>query len=223
MTGLLNFINNFAFKFFVKAVSLVRLNIKGISYSQTQSGAYALVLSENEGERTLPIIIGASEAQSIAIALEKEIKPPRPLTHDLFKTFADRFGIHIKQVIIHKLVDGVFYSSLICENDGIEEIIDARTSDAIALAIRFGSPIFTFENILDKAGIIIKIKDQSKLEQSKFKLEDLVVDLEGAEQETGFENDSLEELNKQLEQAVINENYELAAKLRDEISKRDRK
>jgi hypothetical protein len=220
---LLNFINNFAFKFFVKAVSLVRLNIKGISYSQTQSGAYALVLSENEGERTLPIIIGASEAQSIAIALEKEIKPPRPLTHDLFKTFADRFGIHIKQVIIHKLVDGVFYSSLICENDGIEEIIDARTSDAIALAIRFGSPIFTFENILDKAGIIIKIKDQSKLEQSKFKLEDLVVDLEGAEQETGFENDSLEELNKQLEQAVINENYELAAKLRDEISKRDRK
>ncbi len=204
-------------------MSLVRLNIKGISYSQTQSGAYALVLSENEGERTLPIIIGASEAQSIAIALEKEIKPPRPLTHDLFKTFADRFGIHIKQVIIHKLVDGVFYSSLICENDGIEEIIDARTSDAIALAIRFGSPIFTFENILDKAGIVIKIKDQSKLEQSKFKLEDLVVDLEGAEQETGFENDSLEELNKQLEQAVINENYELAAKLRDEISKRDRK
>lgn len=204
-------------------MSLVRLNIKGISYSQTQSGAYALVLSENEGERTLPIIIGASEAQSIAIALEKEIKPPRPLTHDLFKTFADRFGIHIKQVIIHKLVDGVFYSSLICENDGIEEIIDARTSDAIALAIRFGSPIFTFENILDKAGIIIKIKDQSKLEQSKFKLEDLVVDLEGAEQETGFENDSLEELNKQLEQAVLNENYELAAKIRDVISKRDRK
>ncbi len=220
---MLIFINNFAFKFFIKAVSLVRLNIKGISYSQTQSGAYALVLSENEGERTLPIIIGASEAQSIAIALEKEIKPPRPLTHDLFKTFADRFGIHIKQVIIHKLVDGVFYSSLICENDGIEEIIDARTSDAIALAIRFGSPIFTFENILDKAGIIIKIKDQSKLEQSKFKLEDLVVDIEGAEQETGFENDSLEELNKQLEQAVINENYELAAKIRDEISKRDRK
>lgn len=204
-------------------MSLVRLNIKGISYSQTQSGAYALVLSENEGERTLPIIIGASEAQSIAIALEKEIKPPRPLTHDLFKTFADRFGIHIKQVIIHKLVDGVFYSSLICENDGIEEIIDARTSDAIALAIRFGAPIFTFENILDKAGIIIKIKDQSKLEQSNFKLEDLVVDLEGSEQETGFENDNLEELHKQLEQAVINENYELAAKIRDEISKRDRK
>lgn len=205
-------------------MSLVRLNIKGISYSQTQSGAYALVLSENEGERTLPIIIGAFEAQSIAIALEKEIKPPRPLTHDLFKTFADRFSIHIKQVIIHKLVDGVFYSSLICESDGIEEIIDARTSDAIALAIRFQSPIFTFENILDKAGIILKIKDQSKLEQAKFKMEDLVSELEEEEkeEESAFKNESLEELHKQLEQAVINENYELAARLRDEISKREK-
>ena len=205
-------------------MSLVRLNIKGISYSQTQSGAYALVLSENEGERTLPIIIGAFEAQSIAIALEKEIKPPRPLTHDLFKTFADRFSIHIKQVIIHKLVDGVFYSSLICESDGIEEIIDARTSDAIALAIRFQSPIFTFENILDKAGIILKIKDQSKLEQAKFKMEDLVSELEEKEkeEESAFKNESLEELHKQLEQAVINENYELAARLRDEISKREK-
>lgn len=205
-------------------MSLVRLNIKGISYSQTQSGAYALVLSENEGERTLPIIIGAFEAQSIAIALEKEIKPPRPLTHDLFKTFADRFSIHIKQVIIHKLVDGVFYSSLICESDGIEEIIDARTSDAIALAIRFQSPIFTFENILDKAGIILKIKDQSKLEQAKFKMEDLVSELEEEEkeEESAFKNESLEELHKQLEQAVINENYEMAARLRDEISKREK-
>lgn len=203
-------------------MSLVRLNIKGISYSQTQSGAYALVLSENEGERTLPIIIGAFEAQSIAIALEKEIKPPRPLTHDLFKTFADRFNIHIKQVIIHKLVDGVFYSSLICESDGIEEIIDARTSDAIALAIRFQSPIFTFENILDKAGIILKIKDQTKLEQAKFKMEDLIADIdEELEEDNPHKNESLDELKKQLEQAVLNENYELAARLRDEISKRE--
>jgi bifunctional DNase/RNase len=203
-------------------VSLVRLNIKGISYSQTQSGAYALVLSENEGERTLPIIIGAFEAQSIAIALEKEIKPPRPLTHDLFKTFADRFNIHIKQVIIHKLVDGVFYSSLICESDGIEEIIDARTSDAIALAIRFQSPIFTFENILDKAGIILKIKDQTKLEQAKFKMEDLIADIDDElEEDNPLKNESLDELKKQLEQAVLNENYELAARLRDEISKRE--
>ena len=201
-------------------MSLVRLNIKGISYSQTQSGAYALVLSEVDGERTLPIIIGAFEAQSIAIALEKEIKPPRPLTHDLFKTFSDRFNIIVKQVIIHKLVDGVFYSSLICECDKIEEIIDARTSDAIALATRFNAPIFTFENILDKAGIILKIKDKSKLEQSKFKMEDLVTDI--IEESPTYKNKTLKELNKELDQAVANEDYEEAAKLRDEISKREK-
>jgi bifunctional DNase/RNase len=200
-------------------VSLIRLNIKGISYSQTQSGAYALVLSEVDGERTLPIIIGAFEAQSIAIALEKEIKPPRPLTHDLFKSFADRFNIIVKQVIIHKLVDGVFYSSLICECDKIEEIIDARTSDAIALATRFNAPIFTFENILDKAGVILKIKDETKLVQSKFKMEDLVSDV--VEETTTYKNESLEELQNKLEKAVANEDYELAAKLRDEISKRE--
>jgi len=202
-------------------VSLVRLNIKGISYSQTQSGAYALVLSEEDGERTLPIIIGAFEAQSIAIALEKEIKPPRPLTHDLFKSFADRFNITIKQVIIHKLVDGVFYSSLICECDKLEEIIDARTSDAIALATRFNAPIFTFENILDKAGIILKIKDETKLAKSKFKMEDLVTDI--IEESTSFSDESIKELHKQLDQAVNNEDYELAAKIRDEISKREKK
>jgi len=200
-------------------VSLVRLNIKGISYSQTQSGAYALVLSEVEGERTLPIIIGAFEAQSIAIALEKEIKPPRPLTHDLFKSFADRFNIIVKQVIIHKLVDGVFYSSLICECDKIEEIIDARTSDAIALATRFNAPIFTFENILDKAGVILKIKDETKIAQSKFKMEDLVSDV--VEETTSYKDESLKELQNKLEKAVANEDYELAAKLRDEISKRE--
>ncbi len=202
-------------------MSLVRLNIKGISYSQTQSGAYALVLSEEEGERTLPIIIGAFEAQSIAIALEKEIKPPRPLTHDLFKSFADRFNIIIKQVIIHKLVDGVFYSSLICECDKVEEIIDARTSDAIALATRFNAPIFTFENILDKAGIILKIKDESKLAKSKFKMEDLVTDI--IEETSSFSDESLKDLHSLLEKAVNNEDYELAAKIRDEISKREKK
>mgnify|MGYP001041664157 CR=1 FL=1 len=202
-------------------MSLVRLNIKGISYSQTQSGAYALVLSEEEGERTLPIIIGAFEAQSIAIALEKEIKPPRPLTHDLFKSFADRFNIIVKQVIIHKLVDGVFYSSLICECDKIEEIIDARTSDAIALATRFNSTSCKYTNILDKAGIILKIKDQSKLAKSKFKMEDLVADVV-EESPSTFSNESIKELNEQLEQAVNNEDYELAARIRDEISKRDK-
>src|SRR5690625_1458154 len=146
-------------------MSLVRLNIKGISYSQTQNGAYALLLSELDGERQLPIVIGAFEAQSIAIALEKDIKPPRPLTHDLFKNFADEFKIKIKQVIIHKLVDGVFYSSLICERDKIEEIIDARTSDAIALALRFDAPIFTYKNILDKAGIYLKGGTQEGAEE----------------------------------------------------------
>ena len=141
-------------------MSLIKLTIKGISYSQTQSGAYALVLSEMDGTRTLPIIIGAFEAQSIAIAIEKEIRPPRPLTHDLFKTFSERFDIQVKQVIIHKLVDGVFFSSLVCEKDGVEEIIDTRTSDAIAIAVRFLAPIYTYENILEKAGIHLKIEEE---------------------------------------------------------------
>jgi len=200
-------------------MSLVRLNIKGISYSQTQSGAYALVLSEVDGERTLPIIIGAFEAQSIAIALEKEIKPPRPLTHDLFKTFSDRFNIKVKQVIIHKLVDGIFYSSLICERDKIEEIIDARTSDAIALATRFNAPIFTYENILDKAGIFLKIKEEPKLAQAKIEVEELTADII---QDLSLNEVSLQDLNNQLNEAVTNEDYELAAKLRDEISKRQK-
>ena len=128
----------------------VQLSIIGLTYSQTQNNAYALLLGEDEGPRRLPIVIGAFEAQSIAIALEKDIRPPRPLTHDLFKNFSDRFSIIVKQVIIHKLVDGVFYSSLICENNNKEEIIDARTSDAIALALRFSAPIFTYKNILEE-------------------------------------------------------------------------
>ena len=111
---------------------------------------------EKGGERKLPIVIGGFEAQSIAVALEKEIKPPRPLTHDLFKNFSDCFEINLKQVIIHKIVDGVFFSSLICVRDKIEEIIDSRTSDAIALVIRFNSPIFTYESVLETAGIVLK-------------------------------------------------------------------
>ena len=200
-------------------MSLVRLNIKGISYSQTQSGAYALVLSEEEGKRTLPIVIGAFEAQSIAIALEKEIKPPRPLTHDLFKSFADRFQIIVKQVIIHKLVDGVFYSSLICERDNIEEIIDTRTSDAIALATRFDAPIFTYENILDKAGIYLKLKDELIAETDELEIEKLLESTEPEEKQV-FKKESLKQLHEKLENAVQNEDYELAAKIRDEINKR---
>lgn len=201
-------------------MSLIRLTIKGISYSQTQSGAYALVLSEIEGTRTLPIIIGAFEAQSIAIALEKEIRPPRPLTHDLFKTFADTFLINVKQIIIHKLVDGVFFSSLICEKDGVEEVIDTRTSDAIALAVRFDAPIFTYENILDKAGIYLKIDEELLDNAEEEDEESLEVNFEQHSEDSDYATYSLEELHEQLNEAVINENYELAAKIRDEISKR---
>lgn len=198
-------------------MSLIKLTIKGISYSQTQSGAYALVLSEMEGTRTLPIIIGAFEAQSIAIALEKEIRPPRPLTHDLFKTFSERFEVNVKQVIIHKLVDGIFFSSLICEKDGVEEIIDTRTSDAIAIAVRFQAPIYTYENILDKAGIYLKIEEEIAIKEN---LDPETVEVELEDASGGFSSLSLKELHNKLNEAVANEDYELAAKIRDEISKR---
>ncbi len=205
-------------------MSLVRLNIKGISYSQTQNGAYALILSEENGDRKLPIVIGAFEAQSIAIALEKEIMPPRPLTHDLFKTFAKRYKIVVKQVIIHKLLDGVFYSSIICEREKIEEIIDARTSDAIALALRFNAPIFTYKNILDQAGIHTEVGSK-KIDLSK-KTEKATeqILIEGERKEDISENDfskhSLKTLKKLLTEAVNNEEYEKAVRIRDEISKR---
>jgi len=199
-------------------MSLVRLNIKGISYSQTQNGAYALILNEVDGERKLPIVIGAFEAQSIAIALEKEIKPPRPLTHDLFKSFADRYDIIVKQVIIHKLVDGVFYSSIICERDKIEEIIDARTSDAIALALRFNAPIFTYKNILDKAGIYLNLPSKEGDPEDVLN-EDIV--FEEQDNPSNYSHLTLEELNKTLQEAVSNEDYEAAARIRDEISKRE--
>jgi hypothetical protein len=207
-------------------MSLVKLTIQGISYSQTQNGAYALILNEVDGDRKLPIVIGAFEAQSIAIALEKEIKPPRPLTHDLFKNFAERFDIVVKQVIIHKLVDGVFYSSIICERDKIEEIIDARTSDAIALALRFNAPIFTYKNILDKAGIYMKTNlmddensskemDESLSNPNTFGVED------NALTGNAYSKNSLTELAELLESAVEKEDYREAAKIRDEISKRE--
>jgi bifunctional DNase/RNase len=203
-------------------MSLIKLTIKGISYSQTQSGAYALVLSEMEGKRTLPIIIGAFEAQSIAIALEKEIRPPRPLTHDLFKTFSERFHVTVKQIIIHKLVDGIFFSSLVCERDGVEEIIDTRTSDAIAIAIRFLAPIYTYENILDKAGIYLKVEEEISIKEI-LEPEAIHVNLEetdSSEHLSDFSVFTIKELQQQLNAAVSNEDYETAAKVRDEISKR---
>ena len=176
-------------------MNLIQLLINGISYSQTQNGAYALILSEIEGERKLPIVIGTNEAQSIAIAIEKEIKPPRPLTHDLFKNFCVRFDIKIKKVIIHKLLDGVFYSSVICERDGIEEIIDSRSSDAIALAIRFEAPIYTYENILEKAGVVIQVEKEI---EEKSLLKELF-----SEQNSEYTNSDLKEKSiKELEELM---------------------
>tara|TARA_B100000886_G_scaffold168599_1_gene115372 strand:+ start:65 stop:628 length:564 start_codon:yes stop_codon:yes gene_type:complete len=186
-------------------MSLVELSVNRISYSQSQNGAYALILEEVDGKRKLPIVIGGFEAQSIAIALDKEIEPPRPLTHDLFKNLADNYDIKIKQVIIHKLVDGIFFSTLICKRDNEEEIFDARTSDAIALALRFQSPIYTYDKILDKAGIILK-KEVKEKKQKKF--------------DESFKGFSVKQLNKKISKAVEDEDYELAAKLRDEINQR---
>jgi len=216
-----SFLHSLIFLPLIPSMSLKRLNIRGISYSQTQNGAYALILKESGGNRQLPIVIGAFEAQSIAIALEKEISPPRPLTHDLFKSFAERYNIIVKQVIIHKLVDGVFYSSLICEKDKIEEIIDARTSDAIALAVRFKAPVFTYENILDEAGIQQQIsadKDLVDEDDSDEMIEELINT--PLSEESDYSSLSMDELNKMLKEAVNNENYELAASIRDEISRR---
>ena len=194
-------------------MSLIRLTINRISYSQTHNGAYALLLNEKNGERKLPVVIGGFEAQSIAVALEKEIKPSRPLTHDLFKNFSDCFEIKIKQVIIHKIVDGVFFSSLICVRDKIEEIIDSRTSDAIALAIRFNSPIFTYENVLDKAGIIIKAEETEKIKKE-------VSNKNPKTKKIDYSKLSLIQLEKAVAIAVKNEDYELAAFLRDEINRK---
>jgi bifunctional DNase/RNase len=201
-------------------MSLVKLTIKGISYSQTQNGAYALILNEEDGDRKLPIVIGAFEAQAIAIALEKNIQPPRPLTHDLFKTFADRFDIVIKEVIIHKLIDGVFYSSIVCESNFKEEIIDARTSDAIALALRFSAPIFTYKNILDKAGIFLDVKKPKSNEVDILTDNGNLNTKENNPSDNLYAKKSTAELHDLLDKAVLDEDYEKAATIRDEISKR---
>ena len=203
-------------------MNLIQLNIKGISYSQSRTGAYALVLNEEGGSRTIPIVIGAFEAQSIAIALENDITPPRPLTHDLFVSLSEIYSIKIKQVIIHKLIDGIFYSSLICERDKVEEIIGSRTSDAIALAVRFDAPIYTYENILDKAGIEMKndefLPQEESEENEDDSLEEMFSELDKLT--SPFENLSIEELNKQLKEAIENEAYDVAARIRDEIDKK---
>jgi bifunctional DNase/RNase len=191
----------------------IELDIVGLSYSQTQQGAYALILGEKAGSRRIPIIIGGFEAQSIAIELEKMV-PTRPLTHDLFKTFAETFQITLKEVIIHNLVEGIFYSRLICINEITEEEkeIDARTSDAVALAIRFKCPIYTYEFIIKNAGIELDDDLTKKSEEAEIQSE--------LKSENELSDKSLEELKAMLQKAIDKEDYELASKIRDEINQR---
>ena len=192
----------------------IKLDIVGLSYSQTQSGAYALVLGEVNGRRRLPIIIGGFEAQAIAIEIEK-MTPSRPLTHDLFKSFAQSFQINIEEVIIYNLVDGIFYAKLIC-NDGKKTVeIDARTSDAIALAVRFECPIHTYEFILATAGIMIEGNDFVFLENIEAPTEEKSPSSQGS-----YASLSDEELKEKLQQALAEEAYEKAASIRDELTKR---
>ena len=190
----------------------IKLDIAGLSYSQTQSGAYALVLAEAGGKLQLPIIIGGFEAQAIAIELEK-MTPTRPLTHDLFKNFAQAFSIEVKEVVIYNLVEGIFYSKLICEKDGMTTEIDARTSDAIAIGVRFSCPIYTFETILSSAGILM---DETQQKDDDFKMDEE----EQASPEGALNTLSMEELEIELNEALENEDYEMASKIRDEINKR---
>lgn len=196
----------------------IKLDIVGLSYSQTQSGAYALVLAESGGKRRLPIIIGGFEAQAIAIELEK-MTPTRPLTHDLFKSFALTFEVQVKEIFIYDLVEGIFFSKIICEQNGDFYEIDARTSDAIAIGVRFSAPIYTLESILSSAGILL---DDDLLEEGEKSIEsgDENVVHPTSQQSNPFQNLSLDELKKKLEEAIHNEEYELASKIRDEINNR---
>lgn len=192
----------------------IKLKVMGMSYSQTQSGAYALLLIEENGNRRMPIIIGGFEAQAIVIKLEN-LEPPRPLTHDLFKKLADQFNISVTEVMIHKLEEGVFYSRLIC-NDGEKEYpIDSRTSDAVALALRFGCPIYIAEDILEKA----QLTNSSADEEINSTPETENISGQGGKYDTYTDD----ELYKMIDDAVKTEDYEKAASIRDEIDKRKKK
>jgi len=203
----------------------IKLNVLGISYSQTQSGAYALVLSEEEGNRRIPIIVGGFEAQAIAIELEG-LTPPRPLTHDLFKNFSDTYGIRIIEVNIHKLEDGVFFANIICDNGDRQMTLDARTSDAIALALRFKCPIYTTGDIVDKAGIVLDFEKGSGLEQNDLTEEqEAETKPEKPKKRTilpDLSESSMEDLKKLLAEAVSKEDYEQASEIRDEINRRSK-
>lgn len=212
-------------------MDLIKLEIHGISYSENLSGAFALVLNESKGQRKLPVVIGGFEAQAIALALQKNIKTSRPLTHELFKGFADKFEIKLKQVIIHKLVDGVFFSNMVCEKDGDTVTIDSRTSDAIAMALRFNAPIFTYESILNEVGFESDFKYDKKIDITEV---DPFLNLEKNDDESlkeiyfnpddvKLENISLIKLKEMLDKSLAKEDYEFSAKIRDEIKSRKNK
>jgi bifunctional DNase/RNase len=192
----------------------IKLKVMGISYSQTQSGAYALLLIEENGNRRIPIIIGGFEAQAIVIKLEN-LEPPRPLTHDLFKKFADQFNIAVMEVMIYKLEEGVFFSRLVCNNGEKEYSIDSRTSDAVAIALRFGCPIYINEDILEKAQLT-NSPSETELTSANDNENKHV-------SSTKYGTYSDEELYKMIDDAVKTEDYEKAAAIRDEIDKRKKK
>lgn len=201
----------------------IKLEIIGLSYSQTQSGAYALVLGEANGKRRLPIIIGGFEAQSIAIELEK-MTPSRPLTHDLFKTMAGSFDIDVKEVIIYNLVEGIFFAKILCGSGKKIEEIDARTSDAIALAVRFKCPVYTYEFILSSAGIVLDENAEKEIEEGEEEMEDLIEEeQEPVEKKPPLSGLPVAELEKRLQKAIDDEDYERASRIRDELKKRKKK
>jgi bifunctional DNase/RNase len=204
-------------------MSKIRLNVLGISYSQTQTGAYALVLAEEAGKRRIPIIVGGFEAQAIAIQLEG-LKPPRPLTHDLFLNFSKTFKIELIEVTIYKLEEGVFFSKLTCDDGKNITEIDARTSDAIALALRFKCPIYTTEEIMQRAGIILDFDKESASKPSKpgeSKEQDIKVEHKPQSEE--LKSIRMQDLKSMLEEAIREENYERASLIRDEINRRKKK
>lgn len=190
----------------------VELRFLRITYSHTHAGAYALILTEMDGRRRLPIIIGGVEAQAIAIQVE-HIKPARPLTHDLFKTVADSLDFTLKEVLINDLVEGIFHAKLVVEKDGQEVEVDARSSDAIALALRFECPIFTYEFIMSAAGL--KVDDDAEGEEEESK------EMEKVSADKPIATTSIDELREMLEEALDKEDYERASKLRDEIKRRE--
>ena len=201
-------------------MELVELKIQGISYSDNTSGAFALILQETNGNRKLPVVIGGFEAQAIAIGLEKKIKTSRPLTHELFKRFADKFGIKLNHIIINKLTDGVFFSNIVCEDNDKVIKIDSRTSDAIALSLRFNAPIFVKKNILDEAGFEDDLKYSEEVNFTDNNFFDNKESEKKSHKPKDIKKISTNKIKKMLENSIEDEDYEMAAKLRDELNLR---